>query len=210
MTNRNRKRNSTQGIEINQDFHQKQREQFLMDFSQSDEFIDNQPSLTSSFDSYPDEIENNTSTKLHMPSKAKQILERWMYEHRFYCYPTKTEKQMLSIKTNLNVQKISNWFINSRRRLLPKMLQKEGQDSVDFTISRKKRKDQIAPTSEPEVSMNIQNKHQTDNQSNLDDVPCVPISYASPAYSANRSQQIIRGILYDQRSDSRCLFIVTN
>lgn len=82
---------------------------------------------------------SETDTKACIPSNAKAILEKWMYEHRLYCYPTKLEKQSLSYETGLSVQKISNWFINSRRRTLPKLLETEGKSAENFTISRKKK-----------------------------------------------------------------------
>lgn len=73
----------------------------------------------------------------HINAHARQILEKWMYDHRFYCYPNKIEKLYLAKQTQLSMQKVSNWFINSRRRMLPKLLELEGKRPLDFMINRK-------------------------------------------------------------------------
>lgn len=112
---------------------QKARVDFLDIFSQSEEST---PKVEEIVEPQRDE----TETKVYIQSKARSVLEKWMYDHRLYCYPTKAEKQALALETGLSVQKISNWFINSRRRMLPKMLEHEGRNSVNFTISRKKKK----------------------------------------------------------------------
>lgn len=96
-------------------------------------------SATASGEANPKPKINNV-VKTHIHPEAREILEKWMYDHRFYCYPIKDEKQLLASQTGLSIEKVSNWFINSRRRLLPKMLQNEGKSSGDFTITRKKSK----------------------------------------------------------------------
>lgn len=99
--------------------------------------------------------------KSHISSEAKKILEKWMYDHRFYCYPMKDEKQLLALETGLTIEKVSNWFINSRRRLLPKMLMTEGKRSNDFTISRKRCKE--SKTSNDKVSTDAKLASQYDS-----------------------------------------------
>lgn len=126
---------------------QKAREDFLVDFSQNDVStvkITEPPHTLISNKKPSNQNRDENETKVYIPAKAKMVLEKWMYEHRLYCYPTKTEKQALALETGLSVQKISNWFINSRRRMLPKMLQTEGRNPINFTISRKKKKNAMA------------------------------------------------------------------
>lgn len=87
---------------------QKAREDFLDNFSQNEyTSLEIVPAVK-----VPDS--DRTETKAYISSAAKSILEKWMYEHRVYCYPTKAEKYALAQETGLSVQKISNWFINSR------------------------------------------------------------------------------------------------
>lgn len=202
-------RKSGSGMELSQ----KEREQFLLDFAEQD---DNHrgikaPSPTKSIELYQSECEESgTTTKLHMPSGAKRILENWMYDHRFYCYPSKADKQMLSIKTGLSVQKISNWFINSRRRLLPKMLEREGQDSGNFTITRKKGKARqsispsIVPMEETIIREEI-NCEPVDAELIAHD----PVSHSDDA-SGSKQSSFSRGILYDQETDCKCFFVIVN
>lgn len=85
----------------------------------------------------------------HISAEARQILDNWMFEHRYYCYPSKLEKQQLSVATNLSIQRISNWFVNSRRRSLPKMIQSDGKNVHDFIITRKRQRSATAATSVP-------------------------------------------------------------
>lgn len=122
---------------------QKSREDYLTLFSQCED------STQSNFgDLVQLQRRPETDGKAFIPPNAKAILEKWMYDHRLYCYPTKFEKQALSYETGLSVQKISNWFINSRRRTLPKVLETEGKSADNFTISRKK-KNAAAVTAAP-------------------------------------------------------------
>lgn len=177
--------------------------------------------------------------KTHISSDAKKILEKWMYDHRFYCYPMKDEKQLLALETGLTIEKVSNWFINSRRRLLPKMLENEGKSSDNFTISRKKSAKpavkvddmvQSNNSSECETPQPVDDGY-TDYElnSNLYAIPESAIEYCEyeevfvPVSNEPIENditldveldkklpiQVTRGILYDEATDQKCLFLIT-
>lgn len=131
---------------------QKAREDFLINFSQFEDTMGKMVDTTKL------QRREDIETKVYIPAKAKSILEKWMYDHRLYCYPTKTEKQELALQTGLSVQKISNWFINSRRRMLPKMLETEGRNPINFTISRKKKKNAVTTVSNETAVSSITNQ----------------------------------------------------
>ncbi|XP_038819279.1 homeobox protein Mohawk-like [Salvelinus namaycush] len=44
-------------------------------------------------------------------------LKQWLYQHRDNPYPTKTEKALLALGSQMTLVQVSNWFANARRRL---------------------------------------------------------------------------------------------
>lgn len=52
----------------------------------------------------------------NLPSHAKSILSEWFQCHVDHPYPSQNEKQDLSLRTGLSIQKVDNWFINERSR----------------------------------------------------------------------------------------------
>ncbi|PTB61573.1 hypothetical protein BBK36DRAFT_1131390, partial [Trichoderma citrinoviride] len=53
--------------------------------------------------------------------------------HLHHPYPTEDEKQQLMRTTGLQMNQISNWFINARRRQVPSLLRERNAEIVDPT-----------------------------------------------------------------------------
>lgn len=174
------------------------REQFLMNFSTTEELVDMRDTKT------------ELSLKTHIPMNAKQILEKWMYDHRFYCYPTKIEKQQLALKTNLSVQKVTNWFINSRRRILPKLLETEGINPTSFTISRRKKSEipKVGPLTAIDSST-IAFLGQAFVESNKNhSIERIVQNPPAPVHASYDGGRVISGVLQDVDTQSKFLYFI--
>ncbi|KAJ8128240.1 hypothetical protein O1611_g5395 [Lasiodiplodia mahajangana] len=58
----------------------------------------------------------------NLPKETTDKLRAWFVAHLHHPYPTEDEKQELMRETGLQMNQISNWFINARRRQLPAMI----------------------------------------------------------------------------------------
>ncbi len=66
----------------------------------------------------------------NLTEEAKEVMMDWINEHIAHPYPTKEEKEKLSLQTGLTTVQISNWFTNARRRYL-----KINDPQPDFHVS---------------------------------------------------------------------------
>ncbi|KAI1003929.1 hypothetical protein K3495_g4280 [Podosphaera aphanis] len=57
----------------------------------------------------------------NLPKETTDKLRAWFVSHLAHPYPTEDEKQQLMDETGLQMNQISNWYINARRRQLPTM-----------------------------------------------------------------------------------------
>ncbi|KAI3338970.1 hypothetical protein F4824DRAFT_488273 [Ustulina deusta] len=82
----------------------------------------------------------------NLPKETTDKLRKWFVGHLHHPYPTEDEKQELMRQTGLQMNQISNWFINARRRQLPTMINNARAESnamngraVDKTLSSTER-----------------------------------------------------------------------
>ncbi|OBZ82574.1 Homeobox protein PKNOX1 [Choanephora cucurbitarum] len=73
-------------------------------------------------------IISNKRRRGNLPKAVTAILRDWLSRHKKHPYPTEEEKATLAAETNLNLNQISNWFINARRRILQPMLEQEEEE----------------------------------------------------------------------------------
>ncbi|KAK4231490.1 homeobox KN domain-containing protein [Podospora fimiseda] len=73
----------------------------------------------------------------NLPKETTDKLRAWFISHLHHPYPTEDEKQELMRQTGLQMNQISNWFINARRRQLPTLLNNARAESDAMSSGRR-------------------------------------------------------------------------
>lgn len=63
--------------------------------------------------------------------ESTSALKAWLYQHRKNPYPTKAEKVMLAIVSQMTLTQVSTWFANARRRLKKENKMEENDIDLD-------------------------------------------------------------------------------
>lgn len=66
--------------------------------------------------SYPG-FDINAVRRKNATRESTSALKAWLFQHRKNPYPTKAEKVMLAIISQMTLTQVSTWFANARRRL---------------------------------------------------------------------------------------------
>lgn len=109
----------------------------------------------------------------NLPKETTDKLRAWFMAHLSHPYPTEDEKQDLMRQTGLQMNQISNWFINARRRQLPTMINNARAETDAMTGRTGDNK--ILPTTE---------RHDLDSGSYDEDIK---------AYQQQRAPNLKRG-----------------
>ncbi|KAL1866223.1 homeodomain superfamily [Diaporthe australafricana] len=83
----------------------------------------------------------------NLPKETTDKLRNWFVGHLHHPYPTEDEKQELMRQTGLQMNQISNWFINARRRQLPAMINNARAES-DAMSSGRSQDGKVLPSTE--------------------------------------------------------------
>ncbi|KAL8294300.1 hypothetical protein RB597_007974 [Gaeumannomyces tritici] len=84
----------------------------------------------------------------NLPKETTDKLRAWFLAHLQHPYPTEDEKQELMRQTGLQMNQISNWFINARRRQLPTMINNARAESDAIASGRASADGKALPSTE--------------------------------------------------------------
>lgn len=94
----------------------------------------------------------------NLPKETTDKLRAWFVAHLHHPYPTEDEKQELMRQTGLQMNQISNWFINARRRQLPTMINNARAES-DAMSSGRSQDGKVLPSTERDYDVDGKNRH---------------------------------------------------
>ncbi|KAF2965303.1 hypothetical protein GQX73_g8262 [Xylaria multiplex] len=110
----------------------------------------------------------------NLPKETTDKLRAWFVAHLHHPYPTEDEKQDLMRQTGLQMNQISNWFINARRRQLPAMINNARAES-DRMNSHTVDSSKSTLSSSERIDYDTDVKHQSDSESsNFEDLEMEP------------------------------------
>lgn len=90
-----------------------------------------------------------------LPKYAVAILKEWLFNHLEHPYPNEEEKQELCQRTGLTTVQVSNWFINARRRTIPKIQKKRHAECLwppqtEESVEPNPKRSKLPPSSTPQ------------------------------------------------------------
>ncbi|KAK7727649.1 homeodomain superfamily [Cytospora paraplurivora] len=94
----------------------------------------------------------------NLPKETTDKLRAWFVAHLHHPYPTEDEKQELMRQTGLQMNQISNWFINARRRQLPTMINNARAES-DAMSSGRSQDGKVLPSTERDYEADGKDRH---------------------------------------------------
>ncbi|KAJ2972340.1 hypothetical protein NUW58_g9203 [Xylaria curta] len=100
----------------------------------------------------------------NLPKETTDKLRAWFHAHLTHPYPTEDEKQEFMRRTGLQMNQISNWFINARRRHLPGILNDARAESNAMNSHTTDGGSNALPPNEP-----TDYDHEGSEESNYDD-----------------------------------------
>ncbi|KAL8786403.1 MAG: hypothetical protein Q9213_002819 [Squamulea squamosa] len=86
---------------------------------------------------------SNKKRRGNLPKQTTDVLRAWLYDHLEHAYPNDEQKQHLIRETGLTEKQVSNWFINARRRNVPRMV---GQAQAESKLLAKQPSSSQSPS----------------------------------------------------------------
>lgn len=79
----------------------------------------------------PSSLEKSPKKKGKLPAAAIEDMKCWLAAHCDNPYPSEQVKLQFARDHQLELNQVSNWFINARRRLIPMMAHQSGRQNIE-------------------------------------------------------------------------------